>query len=518
MSDESDRRRRRSGRPWEGEISSVEKVWVEGEDDPAEGRLPLDGLPPDVGDPSPSEYVDESGYEISAPGEALSAPIPAPQTPVASDRPPAEDAPSMVTAPAGPPAASADSADPGADDADRADTDDADTDDAGEDAEVAVPEGELVAAQTSGLEQPDDRSADPATVPDPGLYVEDLKSGPTSLDDFTQEDYIAASTQEYRDFAEELARAETDDVERQAVAASIPGVGSGLIGFEDVTGQRSVTEEEIEHEEQQAASDLTVRIGTGLVLVGVFLGGLMLGRGWFTGVVCAVMVLSLGEFYSTVRSRGFAPVALFGFIGVLAAGIGTLRGGVHAIGSSVVLTVALTGLLYGITLRRNPLENAAITVLGMAWVSMLAFAVGITRAEEFVGLILLLVLLTAFNDIGAYFVGRSFGRRQLAPTVSPGKTIEGFVGGTVVVFVLAAILSTFPAVFHVNLREALLLAAVVAIMGPLGDAAESVVKRALDVKDMGSLLPGHGGMLDRIDALLFVLPPAYLLLDLFGKL
>ena len=481
MSDEQPKRR--FGRPWEGEVSSVEKVWVEGEDDPEEGRLPFE---------SDDVPRDESGLEIPAPGQALSGPIAGPTA-----EPADEDPRPFAAAPV--------------------DDDEPVTSAVGETVDAGPPATDEPAEPEVEPTPPDEGSFLPP-VPDSGLYVEDLTSGPTSLDDITQEDYLAASTREYQNFAEELERAATEEVERQAVAASIPGVGSGLIGFEDVTGQPTVTEEDVEIAEQQAASDLTVRIGTGLVLVGIFLGGLMLGRGWFAGVVTLVMLIALGEFYATVRTRGYVPVALFGFIGVIAAAIGTLRGSVEAIGVAVALTLALTGLMYGITVRRNPLENAAITMVGMVWVSMAAFIIGIAQAEDYVGLVLLVVLLTALYDIGAYFVGRTVGRRQLAPQVSPGKTVEGFLGGFVTVLVLAAILSTFPALFQVDLVQALALAVVVAIMGPMGDAAESVIKRGLDVKDMGSLLPGHGGMLDRIDALLFVIPPAYLLFDLFGLL
>jgi phosphatidate cytidylyltransferase len=136
-----------------------------------------------------------------------------------------------------------------------------------------------------------------------------------------------------------------------------------------------------------------------------------------------------------------------------------------------------------------------------------------------VALILFVVLVTAGFDVGAYFVGRAFGRRLIAPVVSPQKTLEGLIGGVVAAFGLAAVLSTLPP-FNppITFEGSLLLAGVISLLAPLGDAAESVVKRALDVKDMGSILPGHGGMLDRIDALLFVVPAAYLVLSTLGYL
>jgi phosphatidate cytidylyltransferase len=303
----------------------------------------------------------------------------------------------------------------------------------------------------------------------------------------------------------------------------MPGVGSGLIGFDDVTGVRGPSEEEVELEEQQRASDLTMRVGTAVVLVGIFLGSLLMGRVWFTGFVLAVMILSLGEFYSTARSRGYAPAALFGFLGMFGIAIGTLRSGVVAIGVSIVLVLAVVGLFYAATGRRNPVENAALTVMGAGWVGLLGFAVGVVREAEAVGvdptgLILFVVLVTAAFDAGSYFAGRTFGRRLMAPKVSPKKTWEGFLGGTVAALLLAAVLSTFRDIFSISFIQSLMMTGMVVVLAPLGDAAESVVKRSLDVKDMGSLLPGHGGMLDRIDALLFVVPGAYILLGVFDIL
>lgn len=353
----------------------------------------------------------------------------------------------------------------------------------------------------------------------------DLAQGETSLDRFTDEDYEAATTKEYRGLAEEIARAAAEDIERQAVSASMPGVGSGLIGFGDVTGVQAPTEIDVEIEEQQRASDLTLRVGTAVVLVGIFLGSLFLGNGWFTGFVLAVMVLSLGEFYATTRSRKYSPAALFGFLGIVGAAIGTLRSGVVAIGVSLTIVLVVVGLFYAATGRRNPVENTALTVMGAGWVSLLAFAIGIVRDAGLAatpvdptGLILLVVILTAVFDAGSYFSGRAFGRRLMAPKVSPKKTWEGFVGGVVATVLVAAVLSTFKAVFPISFIQSLIMTGMVVVLAPLGDASESVVKRALDVKDMGSLLPGHGGMLDRIDALLFVVPGAYVLYGVFGIL
>ena len=114
----------------------------------------------------------------------------------------------------------------------------------------------------------------------------------------------------------------------------------------------------------------------------------------------------------------------------------------------------------------------------------------------------------ALMDIASYFVGKFLGRNQLAPVVSPKKTWEGLVGGVMVVLLFGAILG-YLEVVPFDLASGLVLGAVVAVVAPLGDLAVSVVKRTLAVKDMGALLPGHGGLFDRIDALLFVIPAAW---------
>jgi phosphatidate cytidylyltransferase len=110
-------------------------------------------------------------------------------------------------------------------------------------------------------------------------------------------------------------------------------------------------------------------------------------------------------------------------------------------------------------------------------------------------------------------VGRRFGKRQLAPRISPKKTVEGLAGGVVVAVAVGAVLGNFG---PFELTDGLLLGAIVAVAGPLGDLAVSVVKRAIGVKDMGAILPGHGGVLDRIDAMIFVIPAAWVVYSWMG--
>lgn len=365
----------------------------------------------------------------------------------------------------------------------------------------------------------DDPDVDVPSNPDVDIPSEEeveeslsaLETGPTSLDDFTDGDYVSATTQEYRGLAESVAAADTQEFPRQAVAAAIPGVGTGLIGFEDVTGERGLSEEDVETVEQRRTTDLTIRVASAVILAGVFIATLVLGGAWFTGFVLVAMVVSLGEFYASVRTVGYNPLALFGLIGVIGGAVAADAYGTPGLYGWVVVTIGATAFFFSLAQRRNPLDDAGITVMGLVWISLLGFAIVIGQSDFAVPVILLTVLATAGFDIGAYFVGKTFGKRQLAPSVSPNKTWEGLIGGVVTTTTLLTVLSTFPYFDPLSVNHAAIFAAGICVLAPLGDAAESVVKRSIGVKDMGSIMPGHGGILDRIDALLFMIPAAWVI-------
>jgi phosphatidate cytidylyltransferase len=234
--------------------------------------------------------------------------------------------------------------------------------------------------------------------------------------------------------------------------------------------------------------------------------------------VILLMVVAVGELFATMRTRGHRPLALFGLVGVALMGIGSHVLGVGAIGGWFSVIVTMTLLFVSLTRRRNPLQDVSLTVMGMAWVGMLAFAIRFGVGARPVENILFCVLVVATNDMGGYFVGRSFGKTRLAPVVSPSKTVEGLFGGLILGAITASVLVTFPAWEPIGLAKGLVLAAVVGVFCPLGDLAESMVKRSIGVKDMGSVLPGHGGMLDRIDGFLFAVPALYFGFIGFGLL
>jgi phosphatidate cytidylyltransferase len=261
-----------------------------------------------------------------------------------------------------------------------------------------------------------------------------------------------------------------------------------------------------------------MRIASALVVFGLFLGSLLLGDWWFAAFVILVMVVSTGEFYATIRSEDVRPLALFGLLGVVFMGVGAQMAGAWAIAAWAAAFAVVTVLYLTLSPRRQPLEDAAVTIGGMIWVGLLSFAILVARGPQPVAYILFVVFIVVANDTAAYFVGRSLGRRKLAPELSAKKTVEGLAGGFIAGLIVASVLATFPAWEAIGIARGLVAGAVIGVAVPLGDAVESMVKRSLGVKDMGSVLPGHGGMLDRIDGFLFAVPAIYYLFRGFGLL
>jgi phosphatidate cytidylyltransferase len=397
-------------------------------------------------------------------------------------------------------------------------------DDGDEDAEVFTlpPLLETDDGDEDGADAADEVEAEKADADSPSASesADDYEpmSFPQDLEDYQANQYTGSTTQEYQGLADEVSRAAGEEWEQQAVAATVPGVDSGLVGFEDVTGSRADTEEDFEASEQAATSDLAMRVASAVVIFGLFLGSLLLGGWWFAAFVILAMIVSTGEFYATVRSEEIRPLALFGLLGVVFMGVGAQLTGAAAIAGWAAAFAVVTILFLTLSPRRQPLEDASITIGGMVWVGLLSFAVLIDQGPHPVAYILFVVLIVAANDTGAYFVGRALGRRKLSPVISPKKTWEGLIGGFIAGLVIASILATFPAWETIGIAKALVAGAVVGLTAPLGDAVESMVKRSLGVKDMGSVLPGHGGMLDRIDGFLFVVPAIYFLFRGFGLL
>ena len=333
--------------------------------------------------------------------------------------------------------------------------------------------------------------------------------------EFTSEDYLAATTREYAGLAEAVARAEEEGTEQIAVSAEIPGLESGLVGLDDVvTAETGASTNDVI--EPPASSDLSMRVLTGLGLLAVFAASLLSPFG-IGALIFVVLMIAAGEMYSALIRGGYHPLSIFGFLGIAGAFAGTWAAGPVAVPISMLLTAVAVLLFYAtVPGRRAALENASLTIMVTAWVGGLgAFAFDFLGSDDYVWLVLGLVVTVAAMDIGQYFIGRRIGRRPLAPVVSPKKTVEGYVAGIIVAVAVGA---AFAWAEPFEMTDGLLIGAVVAIVSPLGDLSVSVIKRALGVKDMGYILPGHGGVLDRVDAMIITIPALWIAYSWMGLL
>ena len=243
----------------------------------------------------------------------------------------------------------------------------------------------------------------------------------------------------------------------------------------------------------------------------------------FVALAAAAMVLGLYEFYVLARKKDIKPDFAAGYLGAAALFTifyfaspypGTDRLDVQTM--VLVLILLAVGTLVAATLRGAPydkmISSTGVTILGVLYVVFLGSHLVAVRTgfphPLSSDLLSFFFLILMGADIGAYYVGRAIGKHKLAPTISPGKTWEGVIGGVLAALVLAAVSHYwfFP---ELPLKFALPLAAVMVVLGILGDLTESALKRGAGAKDAANILPGHGGILDRLDSLLFNAPLLY---------
>jgi phosphatidate cytidylyltransferase len=258
------------------------------------------------------------------------------------------------------------------------------------------------------------------------------------------------------------------------------------------------------------------RILVGAIGLPVVLGAVWVG-GWYLFALVAIAgVIAVHEFVT--MARPLRPLAPAVYIGVLLALLGAHASIEWMLGGTLV-TFLLAFVLNAIAKTRAPSTVAiAATVLGAAWIGLgLGHIVLLRELHEKPRLLAFTVLITVWvADTFAYFAGRLIGRHKLAPSLSPGKTWEGFVVGS-----LAGVFASFVALYdtrntYLTSRQAVVLGLVVVLAAAAGDLFESMLKRDMEVKDTGRLLGGHGGVLDRIDSLLFAGVAAFYLVAAFG--
>jgi phosphatidate cytidylyltransferase len=271
---------------------------------------------------------------------------------------------------------------------------------------------------------------------------------------------------------------------------------------------------------QPGERDVPAAFMTGVLLAGVALAALWAGPAAFAVVAGIAVLIAQGELFGVMVKAHDQPATLVGLVaGVLMMAGAYLRG--EAATPAMFALGVMAAFLWYMTVpaehRVHVTRNIALTVLNMAWIPLLAgYLLATLKLPDGRSLVAAVIALTFLFDTAAFLIGSVSGggwfQRPLAPNISPKKSWEGLLGGTLTTVVAAgAFVTSFVGPFEDRRLDALLLGVVVSIAATLGDLAESVLKRDVGVKDMGTVLPGHGGVLDRIDSLLFVAPATFLL-------
>jgi len=261
------------------------------------------------------------------------------------------------------------------------------------------------------------------------------------------------------------------------------------------------------------------RILTAVVVLPFLIASILISSLWWAFVLlaAAAMVLGLWEFYLLARRLKLQPEVAAGYIAGAALITIPLQNDPANVLLVLFVIIAVTiGTLIAVTLRGAPFDkmiaSVGATLLGVLYIPLLgshlvALRTGFPQPLS-AHLLSFFFLVLMGSDAGAYYLGRSFGKRTLAPSISPGTTWEGVVGGVAAALAMAA-LAHFWFFREFPLKYMLPLAVVMTVLGILGDLVESALKRGAGAKDAANILPGHGGILDRLDSLLFNAPLIY---------
>jgi phosphatidate cytidylyltransferase len=269
-----------------------------------------------------------------------------------------------------------------------------------------------------------------------------------------------------------------------------------------------------EKRERRTGRNLPVAVLVGLGLGGLAIVSLLTVKATFLGYIVVAVGIALWELTRAVAQRQVRlpviPVAAGGAVALVLSYWKGERAALACFMITVIVIIAwrLTGGTAGY------LRDVTAGVFALAYLPLPACFVALMLVpHDGPQRTLVFLILTVCSDVGGYFAGITVGRHLMAPTISPKKTWEGFGGSAFACLLAGAI--TVPTMLHGAIWQGLLLGAAALVAAALGDLAESMIKRDLEIKDMGTVLPGHGGILDRIDAMLITAPVVWLLLLLF---
>jgi phosphatidate cytidylyltransferase len=502
-----------------------ESEWPEGE----EGSPPPSPAPPEPG-PTDSP-VEDWDLEIEVPAEEellVAGPEEAREADQAGVEPPAEKEPAEAVGEA--PTVAGDEAEEAGEVEEAEAEEELDWDRAR--AEVAAGEGEPSAEEADemgGTETEEVSAEDLFEEPEP-LAPEPVDSVGAGIeapprDEAPEPEVVEAAAEHFatglRESPEEVERELLADLEAPAEetvtiesgpspAAAPPTWQEGAEPIEEALGETPPP--------PAGGRNLFAAFASGILLAIAVIALLVIGKGAFAVFAGAVILLGQAELYAVMRTRHLQPATLLGLVCGALMLAGAYLHGPSAILLGLVLAAGLTVPWYMAappTGRRRTTVNAGATLLGLVYVPFLAsFAMLLLAFPGDLGRNVFLVVLglAVLYDVIAYAVGTLWGNRSLAPSISPNKSWEGVIGATLGILIVS--LAIVSAIEPFTSSRAVGLALVIAVVAPLGDLVESAIKRDLGVKDMGTILPGHGGILDRIDALLFAFPAAYYFLQL----
>lgn len=267
--------------------------------------------------------------------------------------------------------------------------------------------------------------------------------------------------------------------------------------------------------------DLPTATAVGALLLAAFIGALLLSPAVVMIIVLVAIGLAAFEFFTQITQAGYRPISVIGIVGCVAAPAVAYWKGDSSIPLVLMFAFVATSLVFvsGDSVDSGPVPNSAATMIALLWIGLLGSYAGLILRWSTLGdafthrgtdTLFIIVAGVVANDIAAYFVGTAIGRQPLREWISPKKSVEGVIGGTIGTFVIVVLVGMQSTTWN-SFGSWILLALVISIMAPLGDLTESMFKRNLDIKDFGTLLSGHGGALDRFDSMLFVLPAVYYL-------
>ncbi|MBR6472214.1 MAG: phosphatidate cytidylyltransferase [Firmicutes bacterium] len=247
------------------------------------------------------------------------------------------------------------------------------------------------------------------------------------------------------------------------------------------------------------------------LLILVYFGGV-----WLKIAVVVCSVIGLNEFYNGFKAKGTKPSYIIGYASIallyiLHTVVTSIGGGSGTMVKFWLFIVVVASMVYGFKVEERKTEDMAATALGIIYVPFLFHFVVLIDECDYAKNYIWLVFIIAFGtDIFAYFTGMLIGKHKLCPTLSPKKTIEGAIGGMIGAMVFSVFLGCFIlGPWHAINVNFILMTLIGSVISQLGDLSASAFKRQMGIKDYGNLIPGHGGILDRFDSVLFVAPYLY---------